>query len=72
MSEPIRALVTAAGGFVGHHEPLYTGQDRRVTVSQLADGIASIAGLRIARRHSAAVELAHSVLPNRTPQEVQG
>jgi nucleoside-diphosphate-sugar epimerase len=33
------------------HEPLNLGQDRMVTINQLADLVAGIAGVRIARKH---------------------
>jgi GDP-D-mannose 3', 5'-epimerase len=34
-----------------YHEPLNLGQDRLVTINQLADIVAAIAGIRIVRRH---------------------
>ncbi|MBV9242812.1 MAG: GDP-mannose 4,6-dehydratase, partial [Acidobacteria bacterium] len=34
-----------------HHEPLNLGQDRMVSINQLADLIAEIAGVRISKRH---------------------
>ncbi len=35
----------------GFHEPLNLGQDRMVTINQLADMIAAIAGVRVAKKH---------------------
>ena len=35
----------------GYHEPLNLGQDRLVTINQLADMVAEIAGIRIQRKH---------------------
>jgi nucleoside-diphosphate-sugar epimerase len=34
-----------------HHEPLNLGQDRMVTINQLADIVAAVAGIAINRRH---------------------
>jgi len=34
-----------------HHEPLNLGQDRLVTINQLADMVADAAGIRITRKH---------------------
>ncbi|MGQ9581849.1 MAG: NAD-dependent epimerase/dehydratase family protein, partial [Armatimonadota bacterium] len=34
-----------------YHEPLNLGQDRLVTINQLADIIADIAGIRIVKKH---------------------
>jgi GDP-D-mannose 3',5'-epimerase len=34
-----------------HHEPLNLGQDRLVTINQLADIIAEVAGIKIAKKH---------------------
>jgi GDP-D-mannose 3', 5'-epimerase len=35
----------------GYHEPLNLGQDRMVTINQLADIVAQIAGIEIGKRH---------------------
>jgi nucleoside-diphosphate-sugar epimerase len=34
-----------------HHEPLNLGQDRMVTINQLADMVAEIAGIRVSKKH---------------------
>ena len=34
-----------------YHEPLNLGQDRMVTINQLADMVAEIAGIRISKKH---------------------
>jgi GDP-D-mannose 3', 5'-epimerase len=35
----------------GYHEPLNLGQDRMVTINQLADIVAEVAGIRIIKKH---------------------
>ncbi len=35
----------------GYSDPLNLGQDRMVTINQLADMVASIAGVRIVKKH---------------------
>src|SRR5947207_11184748 len=34
-----------------HHEPLNMGQDRMVTINQLADIVAEIAGVKVVKKH---------------------